>query len=467
MKIALITLGCDKNTVDTEYLAGVLAARGHEVAVEGEQRALDVAVLFTCGFIESAREESLDATWQFCEARDRVGNPRRVILAGCLGQRLGDSDQEEYEDFPPVDAIAGVGHPEALADLVEAVAASEEGEVTFPVIPPPRMTLDHPIPRLRLDHSPAAYLKIADGCNHTCSFCAIPSMKGPYVSVPREIVLEEARALLDSGAKELNLVAQDLAPYGRDLYGETYGLPELLEALCQLEGDFRIRLLYLYPAGLTDRFLEVFAREEKICKYLDIPLQHLDLDVLRAMRRPDAGGGIAERIERVRQAAPEVAIRTTMIVGFPGETSQAFKSLLREVEAIRFDWLGAFCFSPEEGTPAAEMEEQVPSRAAERRLDRLMRLQAEITADGLTEWVGRRLRVLVETVSPEEEEARGRSYREAPEVDGEVILKRQEGDPADWLDRLHPGDFVEVEVTDSDTYDLIGRVVWESSAGKD
>jgi ribosomal protein S12 methylthiotransferase len=354
MKIALITLGCDKNTVDTEYLAGVLTARGHEVAVEGEQRALDVAVLFTCGFIESAREESLDAAWQFCEARDRLGNPRRVILAGCLGQRVGESEaEEEGEDFPPVDAIAGVGHPEALADLVESVAVwKDEKDAVFPVIPPPLMTMDHAIPRLRLDRSPAAYLKIADGCNHTCSFCAIPSMKGPYVSVPREIVLEEARALLDSGVRELDLVAQDLAPYGRDLYGEAYGLPDLLEALCRIEGDFRIRLLYLYPAGLTDRFLEVFAREEKICKYLDIPLQHLDLDVLRAMRRPDAGGGIAERIERVRQAVPAVAIRTTMIVGFPGETSQAFKNLLRSVEEIRFDWLGAFCFSPEEGTPA-------------------------------------------------------------------------------------------------------------------
>jgi ribosomal protein S12 methylthiotransferase len=462
MKIALITLGCDKNTVDTEYLAGVLTARGHEVAVEGEQRALDVAVLFTCGFIESAREESLDATWQFCEARDRVGNPRRVILAGCLGQRMGESESEDDEDFPPVDAVAGVGHPEALADLVEAVAAAgDDEEMVFPIIPPPQMTMDHPVPRLRLDHSPAAYLKIADGCNHTCSFCAIPSMKGAYVSVPREIVLEEARALLDSGARELDLVAQDLAPYGRDLYGEAYGLPELLEALCRLEGDFRIRLLYLYPAGLTDRFLEVFAREEKICKYLDIPLQHLDQDVLRAMRRPDAGGGIAERIERVRQAVPTVAIRTTMIVGFPGETSQAFKNLLRAVEEIRFDWLGAFCFSPEEGTPASEMEAQVPTKTAERRLDRLMRLQAELTAEELAEWVGQRLRVLVETVSAEQNEVRGRSYREAPEVDGEVILRWHEGDPENWLERLRPGDFVEVEITDSDTYDLIGRVVWE------
>jgi ribosomal protein S12 methylthiotransferase len=331
---------------------------------------------------------------------------------------------------------------------------AEDAEALI-LCPPPLTGARHPLPRKRLDDLPYAYLKIADGCDHACSFCAIPAMKGPYASVPRETVLDEARGLLDSGARELNLIAQDLVPYGRDLYGD-YGLPDLLGDLCRIEGDFWIRLLYFYPAGLTPRFLEVFAREEKICKYLDMPLQHLDPAILKAMRRPSGDAGAREQIERLRAAVPEAVIRTTMIVGFPGETAQAFNRLLRGVEQIRFDWLGVFKYSPEEGTPAREMPGRVSARTALRREAKLLETQQRITAASLARQVGRRLRVLIESVSDDGREARGRSWREAPEVDGSVIVDLGGGSRKGLPRR---GDFLDVEIAQARVYDLVGRRV--------
>ena len=319
------------------------------------------------------------------------------------------------------------------------------------------MKSDRPLPRKRLDASPAAYLKIADGCDHACSFCAIPAMKGPYASVPREILLDEARGLLESGVRELNLIAQDLAPYGSDLYPD-YALPDLLRDLCRLPGDYWVRLLYLYPAALTPRFLEVLAGEDKICKYVDLPLQHLDPAILKAMRRPSGDSDAARRIAQLRRAVPEIAIRTTMIVGFPDETKKAFQNLLKGVQEIGFDRLGAFTFSPEEDTPAAELPNQVPEKTAARRHDRLMRTQAEVSLRLQRKQVGRTLRVLVETVGGDTLEVRGRSQREAPEIDGEIIFQADGAVDSETLKRLRPGDFVEAEIVGADVYDLYARI---------
>ena len=454
MRIGIVSLGCDKNLVDTEYLAGVLESRGHEVVGQGIVDNVDVLVLCTCGFIESAREESMAALLAYADAKKRLGNPRRLVMAGCLAQRWA---QEMQAELPDVDAFAGVGRPETLANLIEEIGKNdsprpERAATAAAAIPPPSMRIAHPLPRKRLDAAPFGYLKIADGCDHACSFCAIPAMKGPYSSVPREILLDETRALIASGVRELNLIAQDVSPYGRDLYKD-YALADLLRDLCRLEGDFRVRVLYFYPSGLTASFLEVFASEPRICRYLDIPLQHFDPEALRAMRRPQSEAAVADRIGELRRAVPDVVLRTTLIVGFPGESPKAFQNLLRGVQRMRFEWLGAFAFSPEEDTPAAAMPNQVDPRAAKRRLDRLMQIQAEITAEIQTQQIGRVLRVLVESVSEDGRQARGRSYREAPEVDGEIIV-RLDGD-ADHAPRV--GEFVEVRITDADMYDLIGE----------
>jgi ribosomal protein S12 methylthiotransferase len=466
LKIALITLGCDKNTVDGEHLAGVLTRRGHEIAVEGAQTAIDVLVVLTCGFIRDARDQSFDTIRAYCETKTRFANPRRIVVAGCLSQR---SAVELAAEYPEVDAFAGVGRTEEVAEMIERVGLggsdgsglpARPGSASVISCPPPLMKVERALPRRKLDDLPYAFLKIADGCSHACAFCAIPAMKGPYVSVPREIVLEEARALVAAEARELNLIAQDLVPYGRDLYAD-YALPDLLEDLCRIEGDFWIRLLYFYPMGLTPRFIEVFAREPKICKYLDIPLQHLDPGILRAMRRPAGDDAAQEQIARLRTAVPDVAIRTTMIVGFPGETSEAFKRLLRGVEEIRFDWLGAFQYSPEEGTPARDLLGQVPPKTALRRQERLLQTQQRITSEILARQVGRQLRVLIESVSEDGREARGRSQREAPEVDGSVIVSLQ-GVPK--AARPRPGDFLNVRITEARIYDLVGRPVERRTA---
>ncbi len=449
MKIGIATLGCDKNKVDTEYLAGVLAQRGHEVVGQGEQNDIDVLVLYTCGFIEAARAESLDALFQLAEAKREQGNPRRLIMAGCLAQRWG---AEMAEELDQVDAVAGVGQPEALADLVEEVGARDNAaprNIQQPA--PPTMRSTGTQPRKRLDALPSVYLKIADGCDHACAFCAIPAMKGPYASVAPDLLINEAEALIASGAKEINLIAQDIAPYGKDL-DDDIDLCGLLTRLCEIPGDFWIRLLYLYPAGLTDALIQLIADQPKICNYVDIPLQHLDPAVLKAMRRPAGDDTLRQRIDALRKAIPDIVIRTTMIVGFPGESSKSFKILAKGVEELEFERLGAFAYSPEEGTPAVDFDDEVDDIDIERRLSRLMKIQADVSEKKQQSQVGRTLPVLIEGIAEEEQFAYGRSYREAPDVDGEIIIPFDDPAHAPQI-----GQFINVKITEAETYDLIGE----------
>jgi len=483
-RVGLVVLGCDKNSVDNEYLAAALARRG--ALVTGDpigDGPVDAVVVATCGFTDEARAQSLATILKWAELKRRAPHPMGLYVWSCMGQRWAG---ELLEGIPELDGVAGVGHFEQLAQAILTGTRHRRHSV-FPEAQSSQFNIQHSklkikhspcvtvpprLGRLRLDSRPYAFLKIADGCNHRCTFCAIPSMKGPLRSVPRGTVLEEARALLASGARELNLIAQDVSAYGQDLYSH-YRLADLLEGLLALDGDFWVRLLYVYPGGLNQRLIELLAQHPKLCPYLDLPLQHLDVGVLRRMKRPQPALNIERLVAHLRERIPDLALRTTMMVGFPGEDGAAFERLLAGVERIRFDRLGAFVFSPEEGAPATAMSNIPPRRTALRRLDRLMRLQAEISAKLLEEWVdrtgqtsrtsqtgqtGRTVRVLVESRDEATGQYLGRTIRDAPEVDG--VVKLHSAGP------LNVGTVVDVTITAAETYDLIGEATGKKGKSK-
>ncbi|MBI2433206.1 MAG: 30S ribosomal protein S12 methylthiotransferase RimO [Candidatus Hydrogenedentes bacterium] len=445
MRVGIITLGCDKNTVDNEYVAGLLAEAGCEVTPlswdEAPEFPLDAAIITTCGFIHSAKQQSVDSIAALAEQKREQGNPKRLFVAGCLAQRYAE---ELLHEIPEIDGLVGVGQFDQLARMV---LGGEDGHVDAHR-PSPVVDIYRLIRRRRIEQTPHAFLKISDGCNHACTFCSIPSMKGKLRSVPPEILLDEARGLLDQGVRELNLVAQDLADYGRDRWKD-YRLPELLRDLAALDGDFWLRCLYVYPGGITDRFLEVLASEPKIVPYLDMPLQHLDTETLHRMKRPHREVNTVQLVRRLREALPNLTLRTTMIVGFPGETPQAHQRMLDLVEELRFDRLGVFQYSREEDTPAAAMPRQVGKQVREKRWHAVMERQAEISARLNERRMGRHERVLVEAYDADQRLWVGRSGAEAPEIDGNIFFSAP--------GYLRVGDFVHVEITEPDVYDLYGR----------
>ena len=450
LRIGIITLGCDKNTVDNEYLAGLLEDAGCEVvALEGLDGfcAFDAVVLTTCGFILDAKQESVQKLVELAGQKREKGNPKRLYVTGCLSQRYaGDLAKEIAE----VDGWAGVGRFEALARMILNDLSANRPRPKAPSIvkPVPAVEVYRFMRRRRLCEKPYSFLKIADGCNHHCTFCSIPLMKGKYRSVDPDILLAEARSLLQGGVRELNLVAQDITGYGTDRWRD-YRLPDLLRDLCALKGDFWIRCLYCYPGGITRRLIEVLAAEPKIVPYLDIPLQHLDPAILRRMKRPYHGLNAERLVARLRDAIPGIALRTTMIVGFPGESCQAHNRMLEGIRRLSFDWLGVFQFSREEGAAAARFPRQVGKMTCEKRWHAVMQLQAEITAERNEERVGRRERVLIEEFDSVQGKWLGRSSREAPEVDGKVLV---EAGPS-----LTPGQFADVAITGADIYDVFAR----------
>jgi ribosomal protein S12 methylthiotransferase len=467
VRVGLVVLGCDKNTVDSEYLAASLARRGALVTADPiRDGPVDAVVIATCGFTDEARRQSIATILEWAGRKRTSPHPMRLYIWSCLGQRWAG---ELLEAIPEIDGIAGVGRFEQLATAILDETGHKQEVVPsgapFPTQHstlktqhtsfPPSVQITRGLARLRLDRRPYAFLKIADGCNHRCTFCAIPLMKGRLRSVPRRILLEEARALLDSGAREINLIAQDLTDYGRDLY-RRYRLPDLLEDLLVLEGDFWVRLLYVYPGGLNERLVELLASHPKLCPYLDLPLQHLDVGVLRRMRRPKPSLDVERLVERLRERIPNLALRTTMMVGFPGEDRAAFERLLDGVRRIRFDRLGAFVFSRESGTAAFTMADQPSPATAVRRLDRLMGLQAAISAELGRSRIGQTVRVLVERAPGRPDSPRadafyiGRTARDAPEVDGVVKFRSPHA--------VEIGSFVEVRITGAETYDLSGEV---------
>lgn len=453
-RVGIVTLGCDKNTVDNEYLAGMIEGAGCEVVVANDGRPLDAAVVTTCGFIASAKEQSIEAIVELAERKKATGSPRRLYVAGCLSQRYG---ADLMKEIPEIDGLVGVGQMKQLAGMI-AEAARTEAELegrTFDVAPVPIVDIYEHLKRRPLEQAAYAFLKVSDGCNHTCSFCAIPSMKGKLRSVEPEILLAEAREMLARGVKEINLVAQDLSDYGRDRWKD-YRLPELIRDLCALDGDFWVRCLYYYPGNITEKFLETIASEPKIVPYLEMPLQHLHPDTLRRMKRPFYTVNTFDAIERIRAAVPGIAIRSTCIVGFPGETQEEFQYLLDGLERISFDRLGAFQYSPEEGTPAEKMHGQVAEKTRAQRYRMVMSRQAKISERAMKARKGRVERVLVERRDDENGLWIARSAFDAPNIDGNVMIEDDAG--------LAAGQFATVKITKAGTYDVRARVVTGEAA---
>lgn len=444
MKAGFVSLGCSKNLVDTEMMLGIL--REHGIELTPEPAEADILIVNTCAFIESAKEESITTILNMAEYKES-GRCRSLIVAGCLGQRYG---QELLDDMPEADAIIGTG---AWNRIMEAVEESLKGHRVV-IAGEDKLLYDEHTPRITTTPAYTAYVKIAEGCNNRCAFCAIPYIRGAYRSRPIEDIRDEVVNLAARGVKEIILIAQDTTEYGRDLYGEPQ-LAKLLRTLCTVEGVHWIRTLYSYPTYFSDELIETIASEPKLVKYVDLPMQHAHDDVLRRMHRPDTQASMRALIEKLRTRIPGVTIRSTFIVGFPGETDAQYQTLRNFLEEMRLDKVGVFTYSREEGTPAYDMPNQVPEDIMQERYHDLMSLQCKISEELNQALEGKELDVLVE--GRDEEQANiavGRSYREAPDVDGQVYI---EGDTDSQI-----GDLVRVRVLQGFTYDVVGERVEEA-----
>jgi ribosomal protein S12 methylthiotransferase len=430
--VRIVTLGCAKNDVDSEEIAGVLSQAGY--TVDGSESA-DVTIINTCGFLEAAKQESI-AEIQSALADKKAGRTSKVIVAGCLAQRMGD---ELRQVAPGADAYIGVGQ---MARFGEIVGRPEErGRVAHAE---PQHLWAAVQTRARTGAPWSAYLKVSEGCDHRCTFCTIPSFRGKHQSKPMDRVLAEAKHLSRTGAREINLIAQDVTQYGYDLYKE-FTMPRLLRELSEVEGIDWIRLLYCYPNRLTGEVIDAMASSNKVCNYIDVPLQHAHADILRVMKRPWNGERYLRLFNDIRKAMPDVAIRSTFIVGFPGETDEHFDYLLQFINEAKLDRVGAFTYSPEPGTPSHDFDNQLSDETKQDRYDRLMQTQQAISLERNRAWIGRKLSVLIEDASADGWLI-GRSHRDAPEIDGVVFVEQSIG--------LRPGDLVETTVMDAAEYDL-------------
>jgi ribosomal protein S12 methylthiotransferase len=441
--VAFAHLGCEKNRVDTEHMLGLLAEAGYGVSADESEA--HVVVVNTCSFIQDAREESVRTLVELAE------QGKDLIIAGCLAQHF---QEELLESLPEARAIVGTGDYQHIVSVLERV---EAGERVNRVSAVPTFVGDEHLPRYRTTSEAVAYLKVAEGCDYRCSFCIIPKLRGDQRSRPIESIVAEARQLAAQGVKELVLISQITTNYGLDLYGKPQ-LAELLRGLGEVEIPW-IRVHYAYPTGLTPEVLAAFREVPNVLPYLDLPLQHSHPEVLRAMNRPWQADVTAGVMRRIREQLPDAVLRTTFIVGYPGETEAHFQHLLEFVAEQRFDHVGVFTFSPEEGTPAAALSDPVAPEIARERKDRLMRLQQPIASARNGAWVGRVVDVLIEQENPSTGEMLGRCTRFAPEVDGEVRVLPGAGGLC-----AAPGTLVQVRLTAADTYDLIGEVVGASGS---
>ncbi|MDO4860304.1 MAG: 30S ribosomal protein S12 methylthiotransferase RimO [Bacillota bacterium] len=444
MKIYIETLGCPKNFSDSETAAAILEKAGHEI-IEDPGKA-DAVMINTCGFIEDAKVESIDRIFDFIreKRKDMI-----LIVSGCLAQRYADS---LFEEMPEVDIFTGVNEYERLPEMLEKFKREGRQSENRPYDP----ALDSNVSdeRRLSGNVSTSYLRIAEGCDNSCAYCIIPAIRGPYRSRRQENIIREAEMLAAKGCRELILIAQDTTAYGKDLYGE-YKLAELLRKLCRIEGIRWIRLLYCYEERITDELIEVMASEEKICHYIDIPLQHANDRILKAMGRRSTKASITGTIAKLRERIPDICIRTTLIAGLPGETEEEFDELLDFVGEMRFDRLGAFAYSREEGTRAAEMDGQVDEKIKQERKDALMRLQNEISLEKNNEKKGKTLEVITER-KEEDGTYTGRTRADAPDIDNEVIFTSRR--------ELQPGEMVQVLITDAFDYDITGMEVNDESA---
>lgn len=444
MNILFVSLGCDKNLVDSEVMLNLLKEHGYNIT--NDEQEADAAVINTCCFIHDAKEESINTILELAELK-KTARLQALVITGCLAQRYQNEIQTE---IPEVDAILGSTN---IDDIVSVVDAALHGKrliccKDIQYLPP------HMTQRTVTTGTAMAYLKIAEGCSKRCTYCIIPYLRGNYRSILMEDILETAETLAGEGYQELVLVAQETTVYGQDLYGEKR-LPELLHRLCGLDGIRWIRLLYCYPEEITDELIQTIAKEEKVCHYIDMPIQHSEDIILRAMGRRTSQSQIRSVVRRLRRAVPDMVIRTTLITGFPGETQEQHEALLDFVDEMEFERLGVFPYSSEEGTRAAEYENQIEEDIKQQRQKEIMELQQEISWELNQNMIGKQLEVLIEGYLYEENVYLGRSYREAPGVDGYIFVSSEE--------ELISGSMVLVRITDANEYDLIGEVIYESA----
>lgn len=439
--IGMVSLGCAKNQTDAEIMLGLLTGEGHKIVSEPESA--DIIIVNTCGFIESAKQESIDSILEMAEYKN--GRCKALIATGCLAERY---NKEVLNELPEVDAILGVGDYHKIADIINETLSGDKPALYG------HMDEDPPegLPRVLSTPFYTAYLKIAEGCDNNCTYCAIPKIRGKFRSRKIEDIVAEAKELSSSGVKELIVIAQDTTRYGKDIYGK-YALSDLLTELCKVDGIEWIRVHYFYTEAVTDELLEVFKREKKICNYIDMPIQHINNRILRRMARRTNREEIETTISKMRKMMPDCVIRTSIIVGFPGETEEEFNELLEFVKEAKFDRMGVFAYSQEEDTAAADFPDQIDEDEKERRLDILMREQQRISLEKNKEKLGKVIPVLCEGYDEDCFLYYGRSYGDSIGVDGRVYFAAE--------DEVKNGEFVIVEILDCDEYDLTGKVVEE------
>ena len=432
MNVGFVHLGCSKNLVDTEMAIGLFKENGYKI-VNNEEEA-DVLVINTCGFIGPAKEEAINTILEMAEYKKK--RCKYLIVMGCLVERY---KEELSKAIPEVDLWIKYSSYNTIWEQIETILKSEKEN---------KNNLDF-LDRVITTGNNFAYLRIAEGCSNFCTYCAIPKIRGPFVSRKMEEVIEEAKKLANEGYEELIIIAQDTTKYGIDIYGESK-LAELLKELCKIEKIKWIRFLYAYPETITDELIEVVKNEDKICKYFDIPIQHISNSVLKRMNRKSNGETIRNLIKRLRKEIPGVVIRTTVMVGFPGETKEDFEELYDFVKEARFERLGAFSFSKEEGTPAEKLKDQIHPMTKKSRYNKIMSLQQKIASETQQEMVGKELEVLIETKTFDGKYYVGRSYREVPDIDGLIYIK--------MVDKALEGKFVKCKITKASGYDLIGEI---------
>lgn len=446
MNILFVSLGCDKNLVDTEVMLGLLAKKGHQM-IDDETQA-DIVIVNTCCFIHDAKEESVQTILEMAQLKE-TAVLKKLIVTGCLAQRY---KEEILEEIPEVDAVLGTTSYDEIAEVIDGLFSDS-----------PMERADARMIMKDVDYLPEtqkgrlvttgghfAYLKIAEGCDKHCTYCIIPKIRGNFRSVPMEELIDEAKELADQGVKELILVAQETTLYGKDIYGEK-SLPRLLKALCKIQGLRWIRILYCYPEEITDELIQVIKEEPKICHYLDLPIQHASDAILKRMGRKTSKEQLISIIGKLREEIPDITLRTTLITGFPGETDEQHEELMDFVDQMEFERLGVFTYSPEEDTPAAEMPDQISEEIKQDRQAELMELQQDIVFDRNEDLIGEEMLVMIEGKVADENAYVGRTYRDAPNVDGLIFVNTDE--------ELVSGDFAKVKVTGAMDYDLIGELL--------
>lgn len=440
MKLLFISLGCDKNLVDSEFMIGMLTNDGIELT--DDETEADIIIINSCCFINDAKEESIDTILEMAQYKE-TGNCKALIVTGCLAQRYKD---EIFKEIPEVDAILGTNSYDAIVEAVhEALKTNRYSNLhTLEGLPSIKTK------RIVTTGGHFAYLKIAEGCNKNCTYCVIPSIRGRYRSVPMEDLIEQAKSLVESGAKELILVAQETTLYGIDLYGEK-SLHRLLDELNKISGLFWIRIMYCYPEEIYDGLIESMIRNEKVCHYLDMPIQHCNDAILKRMGRKTNRAELVEHINKLRERIPDITLRTTLICGFPGETQEAHEELMEFINEMEFDRLGAFTYSPEEGTKAAEMPDQIDEEIKADWQAEVMELQEEVIFDKNETLKGKELYVFIEGKVADENAYIGRTYRDAPNIDGYIFINSEH--------ELVTGDIAKVRVTGAYEYDLIGELI--------